>query len=364
MNIRRWGLAPFVVALFILSAMAFVPVLAQQQGQKVDKKVQKANEFDRQAIFKSTDAADAGQAEADITMTFEHDSIKALGGQTYVPFTVTFEQTQAPEGRALVMYWRVVNKAQSATKPPAGTTKGKDDKTTPLNPEYAYHDIELVTLTPPSSATEPYRVSRSFAVLPGEYDVYVALRERLPVEAKDREKTRAKTGVLKQTITVPNYWTEELATSTVILAEKIDILSAPLEQAQMKREPYTIGLMQIIPAKSKVFSKRSEFSFYLQVYNAKLGEDKKPDVVVENKFYQKVATEATGEKYFNSTSPQVFNAKTLPAQWDATLGHPLPAGLSIPLGSFAEGEWRLEVKVTDKISGKSITHNVKFVVTA
>jgi hypothetical protein len=368
MNIRRWVLTPSVIALFILSAVALVPVLAQQQqqqqGQKVDKKLQKANEFDQRAVQSATDAAMAGQAPTDITMTFQHDSIKALGGQTYVPFTVAFEQAQAPAGKALVMYWRIVNKAQSATKPAGEAAKGKDDKSKRVNPEFAYQDIDLVTLTPPSSATEPYRLSRSFAVPPGEYDVFVTLRERLAPDAKDREKTRVKTGVLKQTVTVPNYWTEQLATSTIIVAEKIDILDVPPAQSQAKSEPYTIGMLQIVPAKTMKFSKKSEFSFYFQVYNAALGEDKKPDVTVENKFYRKVATEATGEKYFNATSPQAFNVKTLPAQWDASLGHPLPAGLSIPLGSFDEGEYRLEIKVTDKLSGKTITHEVKFFVTA
>jgi hypothetical protein len=40
------------------------------------------------------------------------------------------------------------------------------------------------------------------------------------------------------------------------------------------------------------------------------------------------------------------------------------AGQELPLGSFPEGEFRLEIKVTDKLSGKTLTHNVTFVVTA
>jgi hypothetical protein len=364
MNIRRWVLAPLVVALFILSAVALVPVLAQQQGQKVDKKVQKANETDQQAVLKAADAAAAGQAPADITMTFHNDAMKAQGGQTYVPFTVFLEQAQAPAEKTLVIYWRVAGKALAAATPPADAKQGKDSKSKNARPEYAFEDVDIVALTPPESPTEPYRISRAFSVPPGEYDIYVTLRERLPVDLKDREKAKAKTGVLKQTITVPNYWDGELTTSTVIVAEKVDSLSAPLAPEQVKREPYTIGTMQIVPSRTNTFSKKSEISFIFQIYNAALGADKKPDTSAEFTFYQKVAAEATGEKYFNATSPQVFSAKTLPPQWDADQGHPLPAGMSIPLGSFPEGEWRLEIKVTDKLSGKTVTHNVKFVVTA
>jgi len=115
---------------------------------------------------------------------------------------------------------------------------------------------------------------------------------------------------------------------------------------------------------TNTFSKKGELSIVFLIYNPVLGADKKPDVAVDYSFYQKVATEATGEKFFNKTNPQVFSAKTLPPQFDPASGHQLVAGQSLPLGAFPEGEWRLEIKVTDKLSGKTITHNVKFVVTA
>ena len=128
MNIRRWGLAQSVVSLFILSAVAFVPVLAQQQGQKVDKKVEKAQQFDIQSVVSATNAAMAGESVADITMTFRHDALKAQEGKTYVPFTVTFDQAQAPAGKTLTMFTRVVNKALIPAAAPADAKKGKDDK--------------------------------------------------------------------------------------------------------------------------------------------------------------------------------------------------------------------------------------------
>ena len=36
----------------------------------------------------------------------------------------------------------------------------------------------------------------------------------------------------------------------------------------------------------------------------------------------------------------------------------------VPLGSFPEGDYRLEVKVTDKLGNKTITENVPFTVVA
>lgn len=364
MNIRRWGLAQSVVALFILSAVAFVPVLAQQQGQKVDKKAEKAQQFDIQAVVSATNAAMAGETVGDIKMTFRNDALKAQEGKTYVPFTVTFDQAQAPAGKAVTLFTRVVNKALIPAAPPADAKKAKDDKSKNLHPEYVYQDASFITLTPPASATEPYKISRAFAVPAGEYDVYITVMERLPVDAKDREKTQVKAGVLKQTITVPDYWSDQLTTSTIIVADKVEPLPAPLTPREQIEQPYTLGATQISPSLTNTFSKKDEISIVFLIYNPVLGADKKPDVSVDYSFYQKVASEATGEKFFNKTNPQVFSAKTLPPQFDTAAGHQLVAGQSLPLGSFPEGEWRLEIKVTDKLSGKTITHDVKFVVTA
>ena len=382
MNIRRWVLRPPVIALFILAAVAFVPVLAQQQGQKVDKKAEKAQAFDIQSVVRAADAALAGQPAADISMSFKSDSLKAQEGKTYVPFTVSFEQAQAPAGKALTMFVRVVNKALAASAPAADAKKdSKDAKGKSLHPEYVYQDASFITLTPPATPAtpatpampatpatpatpvEPYRISRAFAVAAGEYDVYVTLQERLPVETKDREKLPLKTGVLKQPLTVPNYWSGELATSTIILADKVEPLGQPLTPREQIEQPYTFGQTQIVPAMKNTFTKKSELSVVFLIYNTGLDAEKKPDVTVDYSFYQKVSTAENGEQFFNKTNPQVFSAKTLPPQFDPALGHQLVAGQSLPLGSFPDGEYRLEIKISDKLSGKTITHKVQFFVT-
>jgi hypothetical protein len=60
----------------------------------------------------------------------------------------------------------------------------------------------------------------------------------------------------------------------------------------------------------------------------------------------------------------VMNAETLPPQFDLAAGHQLPGSLSVPLASFPEGDYRLEVKLTDKTSGKTVTREVLFNVAA
>ena len=83
---------------------------------------------------------------------------------------------------------------------------------------------------------------------------------------------------------------------------------------------------------------------------------------VEYNFYQKAAGQP--EKFFNKTNPQSLNAQTLPPQFDLAAGHQLQSGQAVPLASFPEGDYRLEIKVTDKNNGKTLTRDVNFTVKA
>jgi len=164
---------------------------------------------------------------------------------------------------------------------------------------------------------------------------------------------------VKQTVTVPDFWSSELTTSSMILTDRMDPLAAPLARDQQVERPYALGSVEIVPALDSTFPKSEVLSLFFLVYNPTLGPDKKPNVSVEYNFYQK--TGGT-EKYFNKTSPQEFNATTLPPEFDFDAGHQLVAGQSVPLTSFPEGEYRLEVKITDKMAVKTITRNMTFTV--
>ena len=63
------------------------------------------------------------------------------------------------------------------------------------------------------------------------------------------------------------------------------------------------------------------------------------------------------------TNPQNLNAQTRPPQFDFAAGHQLQSGQAVPLASFPEGDYRLEIKITDKIANKTLTRDVTFTVT-
>jgi hypothetical protein len=126
--------------------------------------------------------------------------------------------------------------------------------------------------------------------------------------------------------------------------------------------PYTFGQMRIVPSIDHTFSKKGDLNIVFWIYGASPDPNtKKPDVSIDFKFYQKAADKET---YFNKTDPQLLNAQTLPPQFDLAAGHQLPGSLSVPLASFPEGEYRLEIEVQDKVANKKLTENVSFTVTA
>jgi hypothetical protein len=363
MHIRRWVLTPLAVALVMAAAASMDPVQAQQQPKK-DKNLEKAQKAEIDAILKIADGAAAGQAvPSDVKMTFHNDFLKALEGKTYVPFTLEIPAVQL-SAKSVTLYLRVVAKTPPAPAAAAPAEKKDEKKDTKNRPQYAFEDVYFPELRP-ADAGQPYRLSRAFTVAAGEYDVLVCLKERLPFGEKEKKPAPVfKTGYLKQTIAVPDYWGGQLATSSIILAANVEPLTAPLTREEQVEQPYTLGMTKITPNTSNKLPKKGELSLVFIIYNTGQDANKKPDVTVEYQFFQKVAGAENGEKFFNKTNPQNFNAQTLPPQFDPSAGHQLVAGQSVPLGSFPEGEYRLEVKVTDKLSGKVLTHNLPFTVAA
>jgi hypothetical protein len=344
-------------ALFVTMVCASsIGLLAQK-----DKKQDEAQKKEIQGIVKIVDDLAAGQpAPNDLSVTWlREDQLKAQGNKEYVPFTVTIDPSKV-SGGTVAFYWRVIAKtAMAAPEPAVGQKKDdKKDKDKGKKPDYAYEDISFIPVT---AGQNPMRISRSFTVPGGNYDVFVVVKEPTP-EKPPKNAPPPKISLLKQSVTVQDFWNGELATSTVILAQRIDPLPAPLTPQQQADRPYALGTMEILPAFDTKLSKKSELSTFMLIYNPKVDSANKPDVAVEYNFYQKLA--GAPEKFFNKTNPQNLNAQTLPPQFDLAAGHQLQSGQAVPLASFPEGDYRLEIKVTDKIANKTLTKEIVFTVSA
>ncbi len=156
-------------------------------------------------------------------------------------------------------------------------------------------------------------MNRVFMAAPGTYDVYVAMKERLPEKAP---KTQVpKMGVFKTQVTVPDFWNGELATSSIIVTDKVNVLNAPPNPEEGRERPFVFGSQELVPASDLEFKKSEQLATFFQVYNAGLGTDGKPDILMEYNFHRK---ENGAEKFFNKTNPQTINASNLPPTFDPT----------------------------------------------
>ncbi|MBI4478220.1 MAG: hypothetical protein HY654_13685 [Acidobacteria bacterium] len=368
---------------------------AQQAPPAPEKrKLSKDQQRDVQTLVAVVDKVSQGEpAPSDVTLAWTNDFLKAQEGRTYVPFTLAI-----PPGTFatphVAMYLRVVNRSAA---PPPDTKDTPDRKDTKKdekkggdrkNVEHAFEDIHFLMLSgmkpampapgapaaaampaaPTAAAAKPaeIRVSRAFAVPGGEYDVYLAMKEQ---GEEKKGQPPLKIAAHKQALTVPDFWTTELTTSTVIIADKVEPMTAALSQEQQAENPYTFGSTKITPATDTRFAKTEELSILFIVYNTQLEDvagapadakpSKKPNVTVEYNFHRKAPE---GEKFFNRTSPQEFNHKTLPPQFDLAAGHQLVAGQTVPLASFPDGDYRLEIKIMDNISKQTVTRELNFTV--
>jgi len=353
MHIRR------VLTLAVaVATLAGAPVLvAQQNTQQPNRRDQERRsqqeQRDIQALVQMVDAVAAGKqpAPADIGLQWEGNHfLRGADGSTYIPFTVAVDATKlAAPGTAF--YVRVVSK--NATPAPAAeqNNRGRNQQQ-PAPVVYPWDNVNFVDVRADG------KVSRAIALKPGEYEVFVAIKEKSPLEPQ-RNQPPAKAGLLRRDLTVPDFNAPNLAISSVFIGS-MEQLTAPLTPEQQQENPYTFGNMRVVPSTDFKLKKSGELEVLFWIYGTQQTNGK-PDVQVDYNFHQKTAE---GEKYFNKTAPQVLNASTLPPQFDVAAGHQLPGSLVVPLMSFPAGEYRLEIKLTDKLSGKTLTYNANFTVEA
>ena len=313
-------------------------LLAQRaDAKKVEVKRTKAEQVDIDTLITVVDSVAGGgvTAPSDIGVTWDSSHFfRAPDGSTYMPFTVVVDKGKITTPTA-ALYVRVGNKGVVAAPP-----KGKD-KIAPIQP---WEKFDFAAIGPEG------KISRYIQVKPGDYDLFVAVKDKGTVEKTDKNYM-PKVGVLKKDLTVPDFNKPELLTSSMLLSTAIQ----PAAGGQTAEDdPYIFGQMQIVPSKDGKYKKTDTLSVVYWVYGATGDPAGKPDLTIENSFNQKTAD---GEKFFNKTQPQALNASS---PYSAAMG--VPNFLEVPLVSFAPGDYRLEIKITDKPSGKTVTQNVNFTV--
>ena len=333
-----------------LAASDSVPTLAQDKKPAPEQQQQRklSNDERREyiALSETVDAVMSGKqpAPADVKLTFKNHFLKS-SKNVYIPYILEMAGGGF-SSYPVTMYVRAVPKA-AAGAAPAPVTKGAEMS-------WPFADVYFLTEKSMTTAGDVASLGRALELPAGEYTLYIAMRERQPKDKKEQPKTT----VLAQPLTVPDLNTG-LATSSIILAKSLDPAPEQLTGQQQLEQPFTISGYRIVPSfGAPIPQADGELMFVFFIYNEGIAASGKPDLDVEYLFYR-----ANEDKAFTKLATQSFNATTLPGQFDLNLGHQVFVGQGIPVkDAFKPGDYRLEIKVTDKTNGQAITRNVPFTV--
>lgn len=168
---------------------------------------------------------------------------------------------------------------------------------------------------------------------------------RYKVEVVVRDINSGATGVRKVGFEVPKYDPKQLSTSTLVLASRLEtITNVGAEQPQ-----FMIGQTKVIPNLSGNYHRGQPVGLYMQVYNVETDQTTlRPSVDVQY-VLMKDGKEVgkTGEDW----------------QGLADNGQRLTLAKLIDTRNLSAGQYKLEVRIRDRVSGQSLMQSGDFTVT-
>ena len=194
-------------------------------------------------------------------------------------------------------------------------------------------------------------VTRAFTAGPGDYDLFLAWAD------PSAPKPAATVRVVRKSLTLEPARTLGMITSSVILADNVSTRQAPYSPAEQASHPYSIGLMEIVPARTNRYGREKHLSLAFQIINAQSNDVGMPDITVN---FRIVRLTGERESAVASLTPQSYNATTLPSEFNLRLGHPLFAAVTAPLATLARGDYRLRIAVNDRIANTVVNTETDF----
>jgi hypothetical protein len=302
--------------------------------------------------------AEKMSAPSDVTLSWQGFFFAAENNLVYVPYTIGIDGkfTNMP----LALYVRVLTKdALPPSYDPSKTTTLRSylGQMSVVNDTRDLRDgrVDATGIVAEDihffEMPKDGRLTRGLWLPPGEYKVFIGMQE------KAGGKNPPRTAVLEQALVVPDL-TRGLGISSVVLASSVEPADPGARRQNQLENPYSIGGTRITPALSTRLPRSGELTAVFFIYHTSERAAGKPDVEAEYVFYERVGDR--GEVIFRKSPSQLFNGETLPAAFSVGAGQYILGGLAVGLSAFPVGQYRLDVKVTDKVTHESTSGSLNF----
>jgi len=167
---------------------------------------------------------------------------------------------------------------------------------------------------------------------PGRYKLSVVVKDDL----------NGRMGSIELGIQVPRFDEEQLANSSLILADLIQ----PLPTSQVGTGPFVIGGTKVRPSVNQQFTREQNLGIYMQVYNLGIDpETHKPSADIQYEIMK------DGKSFLSQTEDA---AKLKNASQQITLQK------TMPLKALQPGKYTVQIKVTDNVKKQTVSPTVTF----
>jgi GWxTD domain-containing protein len=177
---------------------------------------------------------------------------------------------------------------------------------------------------------------------PGRYKLEIAIKD---VNNPDH------VGVWRRSVDVPKFDDDRLASSSLILADKMERVPSK----DVGAGSFVIGNTKVVPrvpatiTTPVVFKRAQNLNFWMQVYNLGIGDNKRNDATID---YQVVEM---------ATNKQILNLQESAAKLNPNADQ-LTLEKTMPLASLEPGRYQVVIKVNDGVSKQQIAQSAPFIV--
>ncbi len=151
-------------------------------------------------------------------------------------------------------------------------------------------------------------------------------------------------GTINQRLAVPRFSSDQLTASSLIIADLIE----PLPPRQVGSAPFVLGSLRVRPSVKQEFYQDKELYYWIQIYNLQIDEtDQNPSATVETL----ITRDGREVQKIVETSDELSGA-----------AQQMTLQKMIDLSEFELGEYSIQVRITDNLSGEIVSQSSDFVI--